>query len=232
MNTLAPYYQNNAYFLIAVDCIIFGFREKELHLLITRRPVEPLKNEWSLMGGFMEENESLTQAAEKVLYRYTQQENIYMEQVGAYGEVDRDSGDRVISVAFYALVQIEKFNTLLARKFDARWINVKELPQLVFDHNVMVRNALTLLQYKVSTEPVIFHFFDDKFTLPALQDLYEAIYQMPLDKRNFRKKLATMDLLDKLEIKDKGSSKRGAFYYSFNNERYEAFLKEGKRFSL
>jgi len=229
---LTTYYQNNAHFLIAVDCIIFGFREKELHLLLTRRPVEPLKNEWSLMGGFMEENESLTQAAEKVLYRYTQQKNIYMEQVGAYGEVNRDTGDRVISVAFYALVQIEKFNTSLARKFDARWTNVKELPRLVFDHNEMIRNALTLLQYKVSTEPVIFHFFDDKFTLPALQDLYEAIYQMPLDKRNFRKKLATMNLLDRLEIKNKENSKRGAFYYSFNQERYETFLKEGKRFSL
>jgi len=155
-----------------------------------------------------------------------------MEQVGAYGEVNRDAGDRVISVAFYALVQIDKFNTSLAQKFDARWTNIKEVPRLVFDHNEMVHNAMTLLQHKVSTEPVIFHFFDDKFTLPALQDLYEAIYQMPLDKRNFRKKLATMDLLDKLEVKDKESSKRGAFYYTFNPEKYQAFQKAGKRFSL
>lgn len=229
---LTTYYHNNTRFLIAVDCIIFGFREKELHLLLTRRPVEPLKNEWSLMGGFMEENESLTRAAEKVLYRYTQQENIYMEQVGAYGEVDRDTGDRVISVAFYALVKMENFDTSLARKFDAKWTNISALPQLVFDHNRMVHDALTLLQYKISTEPVIFNFFDKKFTLPALQDLYEAIYQIPLDKRNFRKKLTTMDLLDKLEIKDKESSKRGAFYYTFNRERYEKLKSGGKRFSM
>ena len=228
----ASYYQNNVHFLIAVDCIIFGFREKELHVLLTRRPVEPKKNEWSLMGGFMDENESLNQAAEKVLYRYTQQKGIYMEQVGAYGEISRDSGGRVVSVAFYALVQMENFNTSPAQNFDARWININELPELVFDHNRMVSDALMLLQYKVSKEPLIFKFFDGKFTLPSLQDLYETIYQMPLDKRNFRKKLASMNILDRLEMKDKENSKRGAFFYSFNPGKYELFMKTGKRFSL
>jgi 8-oxo-dGTP diphosphatase len=229
---LHTYYDNNNQFLIAVDCIIFGFKNKELSLLLTRRPVEPLKNEWSLMGGFMEEGESLTQAAEKVLFRYTQQKDIYMEQVGAYGEIDRDTGGRVVSVAFYALVQAEKFNTSLAKKFDAKWININELPKLVFDHTQMVDDAIKLLQYKVSTQPIAFKFFNDKFTLPALQELYETIYQMPLDKRNFRKKLNSMNILDKLEEKDKEHSKRGAFYYTFNDERYEQFISEGNRFSL
>jgi ADP-ribose pyrophosphatase len=226
------YYENNATFLIAIDCIIFGFRRKELHVLLTRRPVEPVKGEWSLMGGFMEENESLKQAAEKVLYRYTQQGDIYMEQVGAYGEINRDAGGRVISVAFYALVQMENFDTSLAGRFDATWTNINALPPLVFDHNQMVYDALTLLQHKVSTEPVIFNFFDEKFTLPDLQDLYEAIFQISFDKRNFRKKLSSMNLLDKLEMKDKEHSKRGAYFYSFNQNKYEEFLKEGKRFSL
>jgi ADP-ribose pyrophosphatase YjhB (NUDIX family) len=226
------YYQNTDQFLISVDCIIFGFHNKELHVLLTRRPVEPMINEWSLMGGFMEKGESISQAAEKVLFRYTQQKEIYMEQVAAYGDVNRDTGGRVVSVAFYALVKIEKFNTTLAKKFDARWINLKELPKLVFDHNKMVKDALMLLQYKVSTQPIAFHFFNDKFTLPALQDLYEAIYQMPLDKRNFRKKLSTLEILDRLEEKDKASSKRGAFYYTFNKKKYNKYLAEGKRFSL
>lgn len=229
---LHTYYDNNNQFLIAVDCIIFGFKNKELSLLLTRRPVEPLKNEWSLMGGFMEEGESLTQAAEKVLFRYTQQKDIYMEQVGAYGEIDRDTGGRVVSVAFYALVQAEKFNTSLAKKFDAKWININELPKLVFDHTQMVNDAIELLQYKVSTQPIAFKFFNYKFTLTELQDLYETIYQLPLDKRNFRKKLNSMNLHDKLEEKDKENSKRGAFYYTFNKERYKQFLDEGKRFSL
>ena len=175
------YYKNNPKFLVAADCIIFGFKDKELHVLLTRRPVEPMANEWSLMGGFVDEDESLEDAAKKVLFRYTQQEGIYMEQVNAYGDVDRDAGGRVISVAFFALVKLEEFDTSLAQRFDARWTNIKELPQLVFDHNRMVSDALTLLQLKASMQPIIFKFFDKKFTLPALQDLYEAIYQREVD---------------------------------------------------
>jgi ADP-ribose pyrophosphatase YjhB (NUDIX family) len=228
----STYYSGHNTFLVAVDCIIFGFKDKDLHILLTRRPFEPQVGEWSLMGGFMEENESLDEAAEKALFRYTQQKGIYMEQVKAYGNKDRDPGGRVVSVAFYALVRLDEFDTSLAKKFDARWVKVKELPKLVFDHNQMVEDALTLLRYKASMQPIIFHFFDKKFTLPALQDLYEAIYQMPIDKRNFRKKIASMQILDKMEEKDKLSSKRGAHYYTFNEKKYQQFLREGKRFSL
>lgn len=226
------YYKNKSTFLVAADCIIFGFKDKELHVLLTRRPVEPMAGEWSLMGGFVAEDESLEDAAKKVLFEYTQQKGIYMEQVNAYGEVDRDTGGRVISVAFYALVRLEEFDTSLAQSFDARWINIKELPQLVFDHNKMVEDALTLLRFKVSMQPIIFKFFDDKFTLPALQDLYEAIYQRQVDKRNFRKKLSSMNILDKLDIKETESTKRGAFYHRFNKEKYKEFLASGKYFSL
>ena len=226
------YYLNTSKFLVAADCIIFGFRDKELHILLTRRPVEPEAGEWSLMGGFVSENESLEDAAKKVLFDYTQQRGIYMEQVNAYGDIDRDSGGRVISVAFYALVRLEEFDTTLAQKFDARWTNIKELPQLVFDHNKMVQDALTLLRFKVSMQPIIFKFFDEKFTLPALQDLYEAIYQHPIDKRNFRKKLASMNVLDKLDEKETVSSKRGAFYYTFSEKKYNEYLESGKYFSL
>ena len=226
------YYKNNSEFLVAADCIIFGFKDKELHVLLTRRPVEPMAGEWSLMGGFVDENESLEDAAKKVLFRYTQQKGIYMEQVNAYGDVDRDTGGRVISVAFYALVRLEEFDTSLAKRFDAKWINVNDLPQLVFDHNRMIEDALTLLRFKVSMEPIIFKFFDDKFTLPALQDLYEAIYQRQVDKRNFRKKLSSMNILDKLDIKDTESSKRGAFYHRFNKKKYKEFLDSGKYYSL
>ena len=114
------YYINKSKFLVAVDCIIFGFKDKELHVLLTRRPVEPLGGEWSLMGGFVAENESLEDAAKKVLFNYTQQKGVYMEQVNAYGEINRDTGGRVISVAFYALVRLEEFDTSLAQSFDAR----------------------------------------------------------------------------------------------------------------
>lgn len=229
---LTNFYSHDAKFLVAADCIIFGFKDKELHILLTRRPLEPNKGEWSLMGGFVDEGESLDKAAEKVLYRYTRQKGIYMEQVGAYGDVSRDPGDRVVSVVYYALVRLEEFDTSLAKEFDAKWVNIRKLPQLIFDHNKMVNDALQLLRYKVSLHPIIFEFFDEKFTLPALQDLWEAIYQIPVDKRNFRKKVVSMGILDKLEVKDKLSSKRGAFYYVFNEEKYRKFIESGNRFAL
>ncbi|MFA6701871.1 MAG: NUDIX domain-containing protein [Dysgonamonadaceae bacterium] len=230
MNT--QFYENNSEFLIAVDCIIFGFKNNELNILLTRRPVKPLLNEWSLMGGFMENDESLDDAAKKVLYRYTQQTGIYMEQVGAYGEIDRDTGGRVVSVAFYALVRLDEFDTSLAKKFEATWMNINKLPTLVFDHNKMVQDALKVLRYKVSLEPIIFQFFGVKFTLPALQNLYEAIYQTEIDKRNFRRKLISMNILNKFEEKDKSSSKRGAHYYSFDQVKYNQFIKKGAIYSL
>lgn len=229
---LTRFYSHDAKFLVAVDCIIFGFKEKELHILLTRRPLEPNKGEWSLMGGFMDDGESLDEAAGKVLYRYTQQDGVYMEQVGAYGEIDRDTGGRVVSVTYYALVRLEEFDTSLAKEFDAKWVNITKLPKLIFDHNKMVEDALQLLRYKASLKPIIFEFFDEKFTLPALQDLWEAIYQIPTDKRNFRKKVVSMGILDKLEVKDKTSSKRGAFYYIFNSNKYKKFIESGNRFSI
>lgn len=226
------YYLNNSKFLVAADCIIFGFKDKELHVLLTKRPVEPLAGEWSLMGGFVAENESLDYAAKNVLFDYTQQKGVYMEQVKAYGAVDRDTGGHVISIAFYALVRLEEFDTTLVKKFDARWINIKEIPQLIFDHNTMIEDALTLLRFKISMQPIIFNFFDEKFTLPALQELYEAIYQRGIDKRNFRKKVASMEFIQKLNIKETFSSKRGAFYYIFNEEKYNELQSSGNYFPL
>jgi hypothetical protein len=230
MNT--NFYYDNTKFLVAVDCIIFGFKNNELDILLTRRPVEPMKNEWSLMGGFMDENENLDEADTKVLYRYTQQSGIYMEQIKAYGKIDRDAGGRVVSVAYYALVRLEDFDTSLAKTFDAKWVNINNLPDLVFDHNQMVEDGLKLLRYKVSMEPIIFNFFGDKFTLPALQNLYEAIFQKEMDKRNFRRKLISMDILNKYDEKDKTSSKRGAHFYSFDFEKYKQFLDKGLIYSL
>lgn len=226
------YYLDNATFLVSTKCIVFGFKDKELYILLARRTVEPMLGEWSLMGGFVAEDENVEDTAKKILYSYTQQKDIYIEQVKTYGETDRDSGGRVISVAYYALVCLEKFDASLAKKHDAKWINLTEIPDLIFDHNEMVEDALTLLRYKVSMQPVIFKFFSEKFTLPALQSLYEAIYQKPTDKRNFRNKIASMDVLDRLDIKDTESSKRGAFYYIFNEEKYKAFLESDKCFSL
>jgi len=141
-----------------------------------------------------------------------------MEQVKAYGDVNRDTGGRVVSVAFYALVRLEEFDTSLARKFDARWVKIQQLPKLVFDHNRMVEDALTLLRYKTSMQPIIFNFFDKKFTLPALQDCTKLSIRH-LSIKEISKKIASMQILDKLNIKDKTSSKRGAHYYAFKRKK-------------
>jgi len=227
----AAFYLNKDTFLVAVDCIIIGFRDNDLHILIARRPFEPFQGGWSLMGGFVNASENIKEAAKRVVGEFTGIDDIYLEQVGAYGDIDRDV-ERVISIAYYALVDINKFDTSLAEKYDAKWTRLKQLPELIFDHNKMVKDTVTLLQRRASVKPLGFNLLCEQFTLPTLQSLYEAIYQEDIDKRNFRKKLLNMDILEKLDEKDKGSSKRGAFYYKFNKEKYDQLIEQGMHFSL
>jgi 8-oxo-dGTP diphosphatase len=228
----STFYQNKDTFLVAVDCIIMGFRDNELQILIARRPFEPLKGGWSLMGGFVNTPESINEAAKRVVGEFTGIDNIFMEQVGAYCELNRDLADRVISITYYALVDIEQFDTTLAEKYDARWVRVTQLPELIFDHNKMVKDTINILQRKAAVKPIGFNLLGERFTLPTFQSLYESIYQETIDKRNFRKKLLTMDILEKLDEKDKSSSKRGAFYYRFNKEKYDQLIEQGLHFSL
>lgn len=228
----AAFYQEQVQFYVAVDCIILGFNNNELNVLLYKRKFEPMKGEWSLMGGFVRSGEGLDEAATRVLTDCTGIDTIFMEQIGAYGEVTRDYGERVISVAYYALVNMNDFSQDLLEQYNARWTKVTEVPKLIFDHNLMLRDALSRLKRKAATRPIGFNLLPEKFTLPQLQCLYEAIYQTPLDKRNFRKKLNAMDILEKLDEKDKKNSKRGAFYYMFNKEKYDRLLELGFYFSL
>ncbi|MDR0748915.1 MAG: NUDIX domain-containing protein [Tannerellaceae bacterium] len=228
----AAFYQNEVKFFVAVDCIILGFNNKELNILLHKRTFDPLKGEWSLMGGFVRPSESVNEAASRVLAECTGIDNLFMEEVGAYGDVTRDLGERVVSIAYYALVKMNDFNTDLLEQYDAKWTKLSDLPELIFDHKQMVHDTLYQLKRKAGNRPVGFNLLPDKFTLPQLQTLYEAIYQAPLDKRNFRKKLHAMDILEKLDEKDKKSSKRGAFYYMFNKEKYDKRLEDGFYFSL
>jgi len=227
----AAFYQNKDTFLVAVDCIIIGFRDNDLHILIARRPFEPFKGGWSLMGGFVNTPENIKEAAKRVVGEFTGIDDIYLEQVGAYGDIDRDV-ERVISVAYYALVDINKFDTSLADKYDAKWARINQIPELIFDHNMMVKDTISLLQRRASVKPIGFNLLCNQFTLSTLQSLYESIYQESIDKRNFRKKLVTMEILEKLDEKDKSSSKRGAFYYKFNKEKYDQLIEQGMHFSL
>lgn len=229
---MTQFYQEEDKFFVSVDCIILGFKDNALHVLTAKRRFDPLKGLHSLMGGFVKMNESLNETASRVLYEYTGLDGLYMEQVGAYGEVGRDIGERVISVAYYALINMELFDEDLEEKHNAKWVDVSKVGELVLDHNRILKDTIKLLKRRTATQPIGFNLLPEKFTLPQLQSLYEAIHLTTLDKRNFRKKLFDMDILEKLEEKDKSSSKKGAFYYKFNKEKYDRLIDEGYYFSL
>ncbi|RRD92877.1 NUDIX hydrolase [Bacteroides heparinolyticus] len=217
---MSDYYSSNPKFYVGVDCIIFGFHEGELHLLLLKRNFKPAMGEWSLMGGFVQENESVDDAAKRVLKELTGLHNVYMEQVGSYGTVDRDPGERVISIAYYALVNINEYDKDLVHQHNAFWVNIKNLPPLIFDHPLMVENALSLMQQKASSEPIGFNLLPKLFTLTQLQTMYEAIFGEEMDKRNFRKRISEMDFVEKTNKIDKITSKRGAALYKFNEKVY------------
>lgn len=214
------HYSHNPQFYVSVDCIIFGFNQEELSLLLLKRNFEPAQGEWSLMGGFVQENESVDDAAKRVLAELTGLENVYMKQVAAFGEIERDPGERVISVAYYALININEYDRGLVQQHNAYWVNIDELPPLIFDHPQMVERARELMKERASIEPIGFNLLPKLFTLSQLQSLYEAIYGEEIDKRNFRKRVAEMDFIEKTDKIDKTGSKRGAALYQFNNKAY------------
>jgi ADP-ribose pyrophosphatase YjhB (NUDIX family) len=227
-------YSEHPRHLVAVDCIVFGYDilEKEIKLLLIKRSFEPAMGKWSLAGGFVREKESLNEAASRILYQLTGLRDVYMEQSFTYGEIQRDPGARVISTSYSALIKIQDIDRKLKELNGAQWQSLARLPYLIFDHRNMVDRALNVLQMQVKVKPVGFALLPEKFTLVQLQNLYEAIYQREIDKRNFRKKILSMNILEKLEEKERETSKKGAFYYKFNEERYEIHKKQGFDFSL
>ncbi len=217
---MAAYYDINPRFYVAVDCIIFGFNQKGLSLLLLKRDMDPGRGEWSLMGGFVQRDESVDDAAKRVLKQLTGLTQVYMEQAGTFGEINRDPGERVISVAYYALINIDEYDKESVKKHNAYWVEINSVPELVFDHSQMVKQARELMRKKASCEPISFNLLPKLFTLTQLQNLYEAIYGKPIDKRNFRKKVADMDFIEKTDMIDKTGSKRGAYLYQFNHTAY------------
>lgn len=226
------FYREQDKFFVSVDCIILGFKDDKIYLLISKRKFEPLEGCDTLMGGFLRANESLDETVSRVVLEYTGIQNVFMEQVGTYGDINRDSGERVISIAYYALIDLELFDEELCKTHNARWEEIGKVKDLVFDHNKMLSDTLEILRKKTASQPIGFNLLPEKFTLPQLQSLYEAIYQTSFDKRNFRKKILEMDILEKQEDKDKSQSRKGAFYYTFNKEKYDQLLEKGYYFSL
>ena len=224
--SIAEYKQHDL-FLLAVDCIIFGFDGERLKGLFIKRAFEPGLGKWSLMGGFVKHDEGVEDAAQRILNQLTGLSNIYMEQLSCFGEVDRDPGGRVVSIAYFALINIADYSDEMMKAHNAKWFELNKIPSLIFDHKKMVGIAKERLQQKVANHPIGFALLPYKFTLRQLQNLYEAIYETEIDKRNFTRKILDIGILNKLDEKERESSKKGSFYYVFDEKKYRQLDKEG-----
>ena len=207
------FYDKHSKFLIAVDCVIFGYEDEQLKLLLYPRAFEPVKGSWSLMGGFIRESESSEEAACRVLNQTTGLDNIFLEQVNAFTIPNRDTFERVISIVYFALIRIDRSSEDRLNNFGAKWWPVTQLPKLIFDHEEMVLKSLIKLQQKAGSSLIGTELLPNKFTLMQLRKLYEAIYQREFDPGNFRKKILSLGVLEKLNQKNSTDSKKGAFYY-------------------
>lgn len=221
-------YSKQTRILVAVDCIIFGFDGDILKLLLIQRGFEPEKNKWSLMGGFMEPTEDTDEAASRILKQLTGLKGVYMEQFQVFAEPSRDPIERTLSVAYFAFIDIHKYEKQLSDDYHAEWFPLKEAPKLIFDHDYMVEKAKEMLRYKAALHPLLFELLPEKFTIPQIQTLYENVYDTELDKRNFSRKLLSTGLLIRQNEKDKVGSKKGAYYYKLDpaiyKDKFQAFL--------
>lgn len=213
---MTRFYESNQRYYVSVDCVVFGLNGGRLNLLLGRRKFAPEQGKWSLFGGFVRPEESLDEAARRVLKELTGLDNIFMEQVGAFGEVDRDPGARVVSVAYYALINFNDQDRHLVAEHEAKWIPLGDIPALSFDHPSMIKRTLDLMRVKFTTEPVGLSLLPQKFTLSQMQTLYEIVLDRPLDKRNFRKRIHEVPFIEATGEIDKRSSRRGAALYRFN----------------
>jgi len=211
---------------LAVDCIIFGFDGSDLKVLLIKRGIEPEVGKWSLMGGFIDKNESIESGAKRVLHKLTGLENIFMKQLYVFGEPGRDPVARTVSVAYYALINILNYDEKLVREHGAHWFPINEIPKLIFDHRAMMDKALSALKEDVKTRPIGFELLPEKFTLPQLKRLYDCISGKEHDVRNFSKKILATNMLKKLKEKDYSSSKKGAFLFRFDKNRYKTLQEK------
>ncbi|NRF37802.1 NUDIX hydrolase [Pedobacter foliorum] len=218
---MAKYASQNP-ILVAVDCIIFGYDGEKLKLLVIKRAIEPIKDHWSLMGGFVHADENLDGAAKRILLELTGLHDLYLEQLKTYGELSRDPIERTISVAYFALIDINKYSTQINDRFHAEWFELKAVPTLIFDHDLMVKDAINKLRYRAALEPILFELLPKKFTIPQLQVLYEEVYDTLVDNRNFIRKISASGLLIKQSQKDKSASKKGAFYFKLDKAKHKA----------
>ncbi|WP_345947516.1 MULTISPECIES: NUDIX domain-containing protein [unclassified Mucilaginibacter] len=211
----------------SIDCVIFGFEAGELKILLIERNDEPFKDWLALPGNLVQNNEGIEEAAERILHELTGLNNLHMEQFHTFGDVNRHPRGRIITVAYYALIRIDSQKELrpgqLARK--ALWHTVSDLPKLAFDHTEIFKTGFNKLRRRLSYQPIAYELLPEKFTLTQLQQLYEAILNKKLDKRNFRKKMLSYGFLKELDEKQKNVSFRAAKLYKFDRRKYSKIFQ-------
>ena len=218
---------------LTVDCVVFGLDDADLKVLLIQRDLPPHEGSWALPGGFVRPDESVEDAARRELREETGLADVFLEQLYTFGEVDRDPRGRVVTVAHYALVKLSEQRVKAATDArDAAWFAVTDLPRLAFDHDRIVESAHERLKGKVRYQPVGFELLPPRFPLRRLQHLYETVLETTVDKRNFRKKVLEMGLLDELDEVEQDVAHRAARLYRFNGKRYRELLKRGFSFEL
>ena len=218
---------------LTVDCVVFGFDEGDLKVLLIRRDLDPYRGKWALPGGFVRIDETLDEAARRELQEETGIDRLYLEQLYSFGDLRRDPRERVVSIAYYALVKLDDHRIRAATDAaEAAWFGVSDLPTLAFDHRNIVDTALARLKGKVRYQPIGFELLPAKFALSELQHLYEAILETPLDKRNFRKKILGTELLRETDEIQQDVAHRAARLYKFDDRKYRQLVKRGFNFEL
>jgi 8-oxo-dGTP diphosphatase len=218
---------------LTVDCVVFGLDDGELKILLIQRALEPFKGRWALPGGFVRVEETLDDAARRELAEETGLRDVFLEQLYTIGTVDRDPRERVVSVAYYALVKLSDHDAKAATDAaEAQWFPLSQLPKLAFDHAEIVDLARARLQGKVRYEPIGFELLPPKFTLSQLQHLYEAVIGAEVDKRNFRKKVLGFGLLTPLDETQMAGRHRPAQLFRFDADKYQKLKKRGFNFEL
>lgn len=211
---------------VTTDCVIFGFDGTKLQILLIERGIEPYKGKWAFPGGFLNPDETAEEGALRELQEETGLTGAYIEQFHTFTNPDRDPRERVITIAYYALVKIQevKGGDDAAR---AKWFGLDEVPQLAFDHDMILREALSRLRERIHFKPIGFELLPEKFTMKELQSLYEAILDVKFERRNFAKKMLHYELVTQLDETVWPTAKREAFLFSFNKENYDQFKKKG-----
>jgi 8-oxo-dGTP diphosphatase len=218
---------------LTVDCVVFGLDDENLKVLLIQRDLEPFQGKWALPGGFVRIGETLDEAAKRELSEEAGVSNVYLEQLYTFGDLQRDPRERVVTVAYYALVKLSDHR--IKATTDARnagWFAISDTPKLAFDHDRILEIALGRLKSKLRYQPIGFELLPTKFTLTKLQKLYETVLERELDKRNFRKKILSMDLLIELDEIEQDVAHRAARLYSFDEKKYQRLAKKGFNFEL